>query len=317
MNGQISDPLAVIEWILSHPPTPDSPPQPHISDWQRRFDTEAKSWLATLDRAMLGGFVADRLAWAMAAGYQEALLALIPGLPSAIPAALCVTEAGGNHPRAIETRLEKANGGWRLSGTKTFVTGAETARILLVAATTGTGEDGRPRLRLVRCPADSVGVTVTSLPALPFIPEITHGTLTLDRVAIDPQWVLPGDGYVNHIKPFRTLEDMHVLSAVMGHGARTALSSPLPKAKCSQLFGLMTALGGLAGKDPLAPQAHIVLDGIWSQMVEWIESAEPFWDETNPEIRQRWTRDRPLLEVAQKARTRRVETAWEHFSVSN
>ena len=313
MTGQMTDPLAVIQWMLAQSLATDEAPQTTLFDWQRSFEQAARPWASSLDRAIIGGFIADRLAWALAAGYGEAIRSLLPDMPSGTPAALCVTESGGNHPRAINTRLEPVHGRWTISGTKTFVTGADTARLFLVAATTGMGEDGRPRLRLVRLPADARGVTVASIPDLPFVPEISHGTLTLETVRVDPQWVLPGDGYLCYIKPFRTIEDTHVLGAVMGYLARIALACPWPTTRSSELFALITALGGLWGKAPLLPHGHIVLGGIWSQMETWLQSAAGLWNETDPETRHRWIRDRPLLNVAQKARTRRLETAWQHF----
>ncbi|MBI9085113.1 MAG: acyl-CoA dehydrogenase family protein [Desulfobacterales bacterium] len=316
MNAQRSDPLAVIQWMLTRPATPDIAPQATLLDWQQRFDPAARQWIATLDRAMVGGFVADRLAWTLAAGYREALKCLVPGLPAGIPAALCVTESGGNHPRAIETRLDPLDHGWELNGAKTFITGADAARILVVAATTGKGDNGRPRLRMVRLPTDAHGVTVTAMPDLPFVPEIIHGTLALKHIRVKPEWVLPGDGYLTYIKPFRTIEDMHVMGAVMGYLTRTALAVPWPMALRSELFALMAALVGLSSTDPLDPLVHIVLGGLWSHLEGWVERTAPLWNETDPETRQRWIRDLPLLSVAQTARTRRLETAWQYFSVS-
>src|SRR6185436_13084691 len=58
------------------------------------------------ERAAWGGLVADRLGYAFVAGYASALARLAPGI--ATRAALCVTEEGGGHPRAIKTTLEGA-----------------------------------------------------------------------------------------------------------------------------------------------------------------------------------------------------------------
>ncbi len=52
----------------------------------------------TVDRALAGGSAADRLGYAFASGYTEALRALVPGLTGV--AALCATEEGGNQPRS-------------------------------------------------------------------------------------------------------------------------------------------------------------------------------------------------------------------------
>jgi len=81
----------------------------------------------------------DRLGTAFAAGYQAALVALSPDLAAdGAPASLCVTEAGGNHPKHIATTFD-AQG---LRGEKTFVTDAGRARTLLVLANPGRRPDG-------------------------------------------------------------------------------------------------------------------------------------------------------------------------------
>src|ERR1043166_3027624 len=71
-----------------------------------------------------GGARGGRVAYAFAIGYSMALEALV-GEGSA---ALCVTEDGGNHPRAIETRLVDG----RVTGTKAWATLADRAAHLLV-----------------------------------------------------------------------------------------------------------------------------------------------------------------------------------------
>ena len=51
----------------------------------------------------------DRLGLAFAAGYSAALQTLVPDV--VLPCALCVTEAGGNHPRAIQATLQGVRAG--------------------------------------------------------------------------------------------------------------------------------------------------------------------------------------------------------------
>src|SRR5688572_26268883 len=58
---------------------------------------------STIERALLGGALADRLGFAFASGYAEALRFLVPDLGGIT--ALCATEEAGNHPRAIRTTL--------------------------------------------------------------------------------------------------------------------------------------------------------------------------------------------------------------------
>src|ERR1700710_1780230 len=66
--------------------------------------TAALAAASTVDRAIAGGFAADRPAWAFASGYHEALQRLVPALGGA-RAALCASEDAGAHPGAIKTAL--------------------------------------------------------------------------------------------------------------------------------------------------------------------------------------------------------------------
>src|SRR5690348_2628168 len=85
-----------------------APPVTHASIaafWSAHRD--ATRGLPPIERAILGGAAADRLAWAFAAGYAAALRGLVSeaDLPEGDLAALAATEQGGAHPRAIATEL--------------------------------------------------------------------------------------------------------------------------------------------------------------------------------------------------------------------
>ena len=47
--------------------------------------------------------------------------------------------------------------------------------------------------------------------------EIPHAEVGLDRVRVEASAVLPGDGYADYVKPFRTIEDAHVHCALLGY----------------------------------------------------------------------------------------------------
>src|SRR5215471_3025842 len=113
--------------------------------------------------AVAGGAAADRLGVAFAAGYQAALKALFP-IVGDRRAALCATEKGGGHPKAIEARLE----GDAITGRKTFVTfGAEAEALLVVAR---VAESPSVRLRVGLVEARGPGVTFEPMPPLAFVP---------------------------------------------------------------------------------------------------------------------------------------------------
>lgn len=298
----------LLEQLLSSPAATAAPSE----DWWTHYLTAARPWSAPIERAAAGGFTADRLAYAFAAGYHNALRALLPDLPDDLPAALCITEDGGAHPRAIATRLETpAEGTWRLTGTKRWATLADRARILFVAASTGQTPDGRNQLRLVRVPVDAPGVTITLMPETAFTPEIRHAVVRFDAVPISATDVLPGDGYQHYIKPFRTVEDLHVHAALAGHLLGVARRHRWPRESCEQLATFLAALRTLADAPPSSAAVHVTLAGLLELLGRFLTETRAHWELVDAEARARWDRDQGLLAVAARARVQRREAAWQ------
>lgn len=286
--------------------------------WKAVWRKIVPGWQTPIDRALAGALAADRPAWVFAAGYQAAIQALGPELPSDQVAAFCISEAHGAHPARIKTRLTAVDGkaGWRLDGTKTFVSGAGGADLLLVAASTGTTPDGRNRLRMVVVPAERTGVRITPLPDLGLVPEMPHGQVDFEAVGLTDEALLPGDGYVRAIKPFRTLEDVHVTGAFLAWLIAVGRRSGWPDAILETLLALMVTARTLALAPPLAPHVHLALGGLLSQVARVMDEALPFWEQIDPRTRQKWERDGRILDIAHAARDRRLAAARGHFGAA-
>lgn len=70
----------------------------------------------------------------------------------------CLTEPGaGSDAASLKTRAEKCEGGYRLSGSKVFISGAGSTDLLLVMARTGTA--GAKGISAFAVPANSAGIT--------------------------------------------------------------------------------------------------------------------------------------------------------------
>ena len=280
-------------------------------------DTLAAWWSATsairapfdvpVDRAIVGGAWADRLGFAFAGGYQAALQALVPDHGGI--GALCVTEAKGNAPKHIETTLTPAGDQHELNGSKKWATAAPLATHVLVAATTGRDDEGRNRIRLVRVATDAPGMTLRASRA-PFVPEIPHAEVTLDKVVVRAQDILPGDGYSEYVKPFRTIEDAHVHAALLGYLIGVARRHAFSRELVEQLVASAIAARGIAVADPTSPMTHFALAGSLAQIGRLVAELERAWDAAPDDELARWKRDRPLLGVAQAARATRRENAW-------
>lgn len=277
-------------------------------------DDVASWWAAQRERsaaagdpweaAVRGGAMADRVGWAFAAGYEAALSALLPDRDRTRAAALCATEIGGVHPQAIATELRDG----ALYGEKTFVTLGAEADELLVLAKVGEGPDGRARLVLASCAAGAAGVTMTPLAQAPFVPEIPHASARFDGA---PAAALPGDGWADYVRPFRTVEDAHVHAAFVAWLTASARRWGWPPEHLERGLAILAALGSVAAADPSTPAVHLALAGVLAETRAWLEALEPCWASAPEADRARWRRDRPLLDVASKARERRRQRAWE------
>jgi alkylation response protein AidB-like acyl-CoA dehydrogenase len=280
-----------------------------------RSASDLRAWRAanegahTVEQAALAGLVADGMGWAFAGGYEAALARLDPqGMRGDVLGSLCATEEGGGHPRAIRTSLTPSDDGFRLSGQKSWVTLGDDADVLLVVASVGADAEGRNRLRVARVPARREGIVVSEGAATPFVPEIAHAKATFVDVVIHPHELLPGDGYDDALKPFRTIEDVHVMAAVLGWAIGIGRASAWPRTWIDQALALIATFRTVSDEPPLAPETHVALAGAQSLARRLLGDAP--WSQCDPGARSRWERDRPLLEVAGKVRVARLEAAW-------
>jgi len=274
-------------------------------DWLRVHHAAVQGLDDSVVRALAGGCAADRPGWAFASGYAEALRCMVPAVRDRITA-LAATEAGGAHPRAIATRL--ADG--RLDGQKRFVTLAGACECAVVIASEGEAE-GKNRLAAVLVPLDRAGIAIEPLPPTAFAPEVPHAAIRFDAVAVAPDERLPGDGYADYLKPFRTVEDIHVMAAIAAWLAATFARATAGADHVEELAALAGALVALGRLDPRAPATHRALAGALAALDRALLRAEPLWADVAPDARARWQRDRALLQVAGSARAARLTRARE------
>jgi alkylation response protein AidB-like acyl-CoA dehydrogenase len=257
----------------------------------------------SVDRAAAGGFVADRIGYAFLAGYRAALSKLDPTLERA---SLCASESGGAHPRAIETSLRPREDAFVLNGQKTFATLASAADTLLVVASKGKDGD-RNQLQIARIPSSREGITIRDRDPIAFAPEIPHARITFADVRVEPSEILEGDGYTRWLKPFRTIEDVHVMAAWLAHVVRLVRAYDEPREIVEKALAAIAALRTIGDEDPLDPAVHIALGGVLAQALELGRSLT--LAKADEAVRARWDRDLPLLGVAGTARNARLEAA--------
>ncbi len=290
-----------------------------FSSWWVKYQDVARDW-NPLERAVIGGALTDRVAFAFAGGYQAALRHMVPALPNDHVVSLAITEEGGGHPRAITATLtptEKGpKGGYLLSGHKKWITLAAEATLLLVAASTGKTPDGLNQIRLVQVPSETAGVAIKPMEKVSIVPEISHGEVYLDEVEVSPEAILPGDGYAQYIRPFRTIEDIFVSAGFLGFCSRVATDHQWPREILENLMCQLASLYAIAHADANAPETHIALSGFLAMERKFVQEIDPLWEKVPKDIRERWNRDKILLQVAEKLRGIRRDTAWKKVSGS-
>ncbi len=266
----------------------------------------AQAWPSSFDHAALGGLHAPSVGLAFACGYQASLRRLVPSLPPSALVSLAVTEKDGNGPAAIATELHDDG----LRGTKVFATLAAPDRPLLVLAS--EGDDGeRKRLRLFRLTGREPGLTIAQGPRPLFVPEITHAVVQLDGVHAE---ALEGDGWGDYVKPFRTLEDVHVIGAVLAYAVAWSGRLGWPLSLREQGVAALCAGRALASSDARSPAVHVAVAGWLHSVTEFLQRL-PF--HRAPEaVGAAWERDKALLQVASGARVARSRRAWERLGVT-
>ena len=273
-------------------------PAAPLPAWHAQLQEQVQG-LSTAQLAILGGRLAATPGLAFLAGYQAALRALWPEAPNSL-GAFCVTERRSVRPADLNTRLE--NG--RLDGCKDFVTGGSEADWFLVAAR--SEPEGEPvRISLCSVARDTAGVALESLPPLPIATDIPHARLLLDGAAAQ---ALPGDGWDDYAKPFRTLEDVHVLLALSAWLYGIALDCQWPQALRLKLAGVLAAASEVARLDPREAATHLLLGGVFAQF-ESLRTEMDVALESAGEWAALWRRDSGLLRIAGSARQKRLEKA--------
>jgi hypothetical protein len=175
---------------------------------------------------------------------------------------------------------------------------------------------GRKRLVVVRVPVSRAGVSVVPMGPTPFVPEVPHATVELRGVRVAQEEILEGDGYERYLKPFRTVEDCHVMAALLGWIVQIGRRFGWPKEDLERLLLPLWALGSLVDEPPRSPVTHVVLGATLAALYASLDALEPAWARVDEATRSLWQRDRALLGVAGQARARRRAAAWERLSLS-
>ncbi|MFI8479992.1 acyl-CoA dehydrogenase [Pseudomonas sp. NPDC078700] len=270
-----------------------------LEDWYSAL-LEQLTKPSALELAVLGGRLAPTPGLAFLAGYQGALRALWPSAPWTL-GALCVTENKSVRPADMQTRLSQL----QLSGKKDFVTAGDAAQWLLVAAREDA--DGQPpRVAVTVVISGAPGVQVEQLPALGFMPDVSHARLRLEQAGCER---LPGDGWDDYVKPFRSIEDLHVLAAVSAWLYGVGQDSAWPVDLQLRLLSLLSGCAEVSRGGANAPTTHVLLGGLFAQFAALNPELDNALAAGDAHWATLWQRDKALMSIAKTARNTRLQKA--------
>ncbi|MEL7558387.1 acyl-CoA dehydrogenase [Stutzerimonas chloritidismutans] len=256
--------------------------------------------------AVLGGRRAATPGLAFLAGYQAALRQLWPDAPAGL-GALCATERRLLRPAEMQTRLE----GMRLTGCKDFViAGSAAAWLLVPARNEALGE--LPRLSVCVVRTTDPGVLVEERPPLALVPDIPHGRLRLASASCDR---LAGDGWVDYVKPFRTLEDLHVLAALASWLYGVGLQCGWPQRLQLQLLSILPGAAEISRVPPADAATHLLLASLSLQFMALTEALDAALAAGPQHWSDLWQRDRGVLQLARSAQAKRLAQAADLFGL--
>jgi len=144
----------------------------------------AKVWLEQASRnedlfelAVIGGLMADRMAWVFVAGYQSALRHTFAGIPLDGLGAFAVSEDRKGEPPLPGVHSYYHDGQLRVSGYKTWVACSQSLAYLIIKADRGE------KARYYCLPRQTAGLTLQDKHGN-FLSEMSQGVAQLDGVAV-------------------------------------------------------------------------------------------------------------------------------------
>ena len=149
--------------------------------------------------------------------------------------AITEADAGSNSHKIVTTAYRTEDGGWRLTGNKTYISGVDEADFILVVARTEDAKSGNLKPALFMVPTDAAGLTANEIDMGLVIPE-KQFTLFFDDLLL-PNDALVGDEDAAISQLFAGLIPERIMGASMALGsARIAMEKAVAYAKERKVF---------------------------------------------------------------------------------
>lgn len=240
-----------------------------------------------LQAAFYSGLQAATPGMAFLFGYQCAIRRLDPKCSADTLAAFVVSESGVKSPRDMQAALSKTEQGLQLDGQKSHVMlMPDLLDVLYLVVKQGETLVG------IQLPAGSDGIAITKQLQIPFVSDIPHAAISLQRVAVTDDALMAEDGHGQWNKPFRYWEDMHVAAAMLAWMYRHT----------GKKYELLVCWQQLQRAFEQAPEYYVeqsfgLLDSVFNVLDETAKGLEP-------NCFAMWKADRMLLAMGSNIRSR-------------
>ena len=210
-----------------------------IGDWQMlSLIQERLGWHAFMAAALFNRAVCFGAMSFLSYGSEEQKRRFLPEIVAGrMSIALALTEPqAGSDAGALATRAERVAGGWRITGRKTWISGAESAAFLVTPCRTEKGMTGSRGVTLFLIPPDAAGIAMTPLRKLGNHCSLSWD-IALDGVFVpeDARFGAEGEGFRNLMTTLHFARS-GVAAAVAGV-AQAAVDEALAHAKARVQFG--------------------------------------------------------------------------------
>lgn len=260
------------------------------SQWLTELSNHIGS-IKSFEQSFISGFYAHCVGYAFAAAYQNAIRDLFKPSQSVI-SSFSITEQGSANPQNIRTSLNTRS--YLLNGTKSFVVLAENVQHIYVLAVLDTN---LKCFKIISLPVSLQGIDIKPASRSFIIPEINHGVVHFSDVSITEEHVLQGDAYSTYVSPFRTIEGVHILNALLGYLYSVSMREDFQGGVGKEILSTTTDLNNAGQLDLLHPHTQSILDEVLIRFGLLVENFEDYWQRTGSQEYFDWHRDKVILNL--------------------
>jgi hypothetical protein len=265
------------------------------SEWRKNWIAHDVSAHGSLAVALIGGALADRLAWVFHSGYQGMMRYAFPFCPGQGWASYLVAEdKTGEYPGATVTESGDRK---TLSGYKSWVAAADHVDHMVVKA---KGEDDNV---LVLVDRNAEGVVLSSRRSPGFLAELSQGFAAFDQVSLAQDRI-----FSSGLLPpnFAQSEPHHVLTALNAFMVSHTLKLGGDREIMDAAIHSLHVSAGALEENKTQDSFMLEIADLDTATTETAQRFEDFIEERNSDLYKRWQKDRGLVTLFSRGLQKRA-----------